>query len=111
MTFLQELVDKQPDTLRLSEAIDAALLEEGIMQRAGSFFKKNPALTIAAGAMAINAYKKNKRNTLRLFAKEAYEKRMMTDIADMLTRSGKYRLHKTNYADGGKYWEFKRLGY
>ena len=118
MTLLQEMVDEQPETIVLSEAIEAALIKEGIISKAigaaGSFFAKNPALTIAAGAMAVNAYgnyKKNKRNTLRLFAKDAYEKKMMTDISDMLTRSGKFKLKKMKYADGGKYWEFKRMGY
>ena len=118
MTLLQELVKEQPETIMLGEAVEEALLEAGMIKRAigaaGKFFQKNPALTITAGALAVNAYgnyKKNKRNTLRLFAKDAYEKKMMTDISDMLTRSGKFQLRKTKYADGGKYWEFKRVGH
>jgi hypothetical protein len=121
MDLLRELSTEYDDVVPLTEALNEAVRELRLQKRGGvvkntvrnasSFFRANPALTIGAATLALSAYssyKKNKRNTLRLFAKDPYEKKMMTDVADMLTKSGKYALKKTKYADGGKYWELKR---
>ena len=124
MELLQELVkDNDVEVIPLAEAINEAIRSLSMQHRGGQvksavkgaagFFAKNPALTDAAGALAMDAldqYKRNKRNTIRLFAKDPYEKRMMTDIVNMMTKSGKFKLRKTKYADGGVYWELRRLG-
>lgn len=79
---------------------------------AKDFFVKHPALTVAAAALAVDAYakyKQSKRNTIRLFAKDAYEKKMMTDIVDTLTKQGHFKVKKTAYANGGRVWVLKRV--
>ena len=79
------------------------------LSRANNFIAKNPILTATAASMALHAYNKNKRNTIRLFAKDPYEKRMMTDIVNTLTKQGKFKLQKTAYADGGQSWILKKV--
>lgn len=119
MQLLNELLDIQTP-VPLMEALEESLITASKggkilpdVKGAKDFFKKNPVLTIAAASMAINAYakyKQSQRNTIRLFAKDAYEKKMMTDIVDTLTKQGKFKLAKTAYADGGKVWVLTRVG-
>ena len=80
---------------------------------AGQFFKANPGLVIGAAALALDArgkYKRNKRNTIRLHAKDQYERRMMTSIVDALTRGGKFKIKRVHFQSGGKTWVLVRQG-
>lgn len=82
------------------------------LKGAASFFKKNPGVTIAAATLALDTYSKykaNKRNTVKLFAKDAYERKMMTSVVDAMIKGGRFKVVKTRYAQGGRYWVLKRL--
>ena len=81
--------------------------------KASKFMRANPALVVGAAALAVAAHgacKRNKRNTISLFAKDAYERRMMTSIVDALTKGGKFRVVRTKFSGGGKSWILKRHG-
>ena len=118
MDLLNELNDEYDDEpIRLMEALSEAVGTMGAGKRGGvirskiqgaaGFMKKHPSVAISASILALNAYTKykaNQRNTIRLFAKDAYEKKMMTDVVKTMTQTGKYKVGKTKYADGGKYW-------
>lgn len=122
MTILTELTeDYNDEVVPLMEALEEAVAVMNSRKRGGpvksaikgaaGFFKKNPAVTIAAATLALDQYSKyraNKRNTIKLFAKDAYEKKMMTDVVDAITKSGRYKVVKSKYASGGKYWVLKR---
>ena len=122
MTLLIELTEDYGDEyIPLAEALEEAVAIMNTRSRGGpirtamkgaaGFFKKHPGVTIAAATLALDSYSKyraNKRNTIKLFAKDAYEKKMMTDVVDALTQRGKYRVVKQKYADGGKFWVLKR---
>lgn len=115
MELLKELNEDYTDVdVDLVQALNESLggLVKNAATNASKFFSKNPVLTVAAASMALNAYskyKKNKRNTIRLFAKDAYEKKMMTDVVKALTGQGRFKLQRTAYADGGQSWVLKRL--
>lgn len=49
-------------------------------------------------------------DTFRLFARGQYDRRMVSEIVDILKKSGKYRINQMRYADSGQYWEIKRIG-
>lgn len=104
------------DSVQLMEAFESASKAftkvktgaKDIGSGAKDFFKAHPALSVGAAAIALNAYsnyKKSQRNTLKLYAKDSYEKKMMTDIVDVLTKSGRFRLKKSKYEQGGHSWE------
>lgn len=83
------------------------------MAKAGKFMNANPSLVVGAAALAVaahGAYKRNKRNTISLFAKDAYERRMMTSIVDALISQNKFRVVRTKFQQGGKSWILKRVG-
>lgn len=121
MTTLTELCEglNEP-TVDLMEAINESIFAASkggkvmpSIKGAKDFFVKHPALTIAAASLAVDAYSKYKqseRNTIKLFAKDAYEKKMMSDIVNTLTTQGKFKLAKTTYANGGRVWVLKRVG-
>lgn len=123
MKLLRELAQpevEQIDALPLMEALEEAVRKLNMQHKGGltkavhgakSFFKANPALTVGAAAMAVSAlatYNKNKRNTIRLHAKTAYEKKMMTDIVDALQKGGKFKVHRIKFEGGGKTWILRR---
>lgn len=84
---------------------------KGMIGGAKDFFKANPGLTVAAGAMALDAYskhKKAKRDTVHLHARDAQEKKMMTSIVDALQKEGKFKIQKVKFERGGKTWTLKR---
>lgn len=84
---------------------------KGTIGGAKDFFKANPGLTIAAGAMALDAYgrhKTAKRNTVHLHARDAQERKMMTSIVDALQREGKFKIQKVKFERGGKTWTLRR---
>ena len=122
MSLINELTEEYNDeVVPLVEALEEAVATMNASRRGGpiksaikgaaGFFKKNPGVTIAAATLALDQYAKyraNKRNTIKLFAKDAYEKKMMTDVVDAITKSGRYKVVKSRYASGGKYWVLKR---
>lgn len=116
MELIKELYTEYDEIeVDLISAIEESLKESNLLEAkssASKLFLKNPGITIAAASLALDAYskyKQNKRNTIRLFAKDPYEKRMMTDIVQSLTDKGKFKLLKTSYADGGQHWVLKRI--
>lgn len=124
MSILKELItdeSKPIEALPIIEALEEAvkslnlsskggLVSQGI-KNAGAFFKANPALTTGAAALAIGAlgnYQKNKRNTIHLHAKTAYEKKMMTSIVDALGKDGLFKVQRIKFEGGGKTWILRR---
>ena len=108
------------DTVPLLEAITKSVRELKLAKRGGKvsnksirdFMKSNPKLTSAAAINAMasySQYKTNKRNTVSLFAKSAYDKKMIRRIVDAMTKSGQFKIHRTRYADGGRYYEMKQM--
>ena len=96
----------------INENKRGGMIRKGI-GKMGKFMNANPALVIGAAALAVAAhgkYKRNKRNTITLHAKDAYERKMMTSIVDALTKGGKFRITRTMFKQGGKSWILKRVG-
>lgn len=124
MELLRELVESQQedvDALPLMEALEESIRSLGLQQKGGKvapaisgakdFFKANPGLVTGAAVLAVSAlqkYKSNQRNTVKLHAKTAYEKKMMTSIADALQKEGTFKLHRIKFEGGGKTWILKR---
>jgi len=125
MSLLKEITqDYSEQPIDLMEAVSKAVRELKLIKKGGKvtnakirdFIKKNPSLTQAATINALasyNQYKTNKRNTVSLFAKSPYDKRMVKRMVDTMTKSGLFKLHRSKYADGGKYYELKqvKIGY
>jgi len=125
MSLLKEITqDYSEQPIDLMEAVSKAVRELKLITKCGKvtnakirdFIKKNPSLTQAATINALasyNQYKTNKRNTVSLFAKSPYDKRMVKRMVDTMTKSGLFKLHRSKYADGGKYYELKqvKIGY
>lgn len=120
MKLLRELSEQMDNGnhIRVMEAIDAAfstLMENkrgGKITPKGSrdFFNSNSKLVIGAAAMAISAnrqYQLNKKSTFTLHAKDAYERRMITQIVDALTRSRKFKIARTKFTGQNKTWVLK----
>lgn len=108
------------EAVPLMEAITKSVRELKLAKRGGKvsnksirdFMKVNPKLTQAAAINAMasySQYKTNKRNTISLFAKSAYDKKMIRRIVDAMTSSGQFKIHRTRYADGGRYYEMKQM--
>lgn len=123
MELLRDLIEIKIDHVPIMEALNSLeLIEENkrggkviprAMKGAKAFFNANPSLVIGAAAMAVGAYtayKRNKRNTITLHAKDAYERRMMTSIVDALTKGNVFRVVRTKFSGGGKSWQLKRVG-
>jgi len=124
MDLLTELTNEYGnEPINLFEALEEAIAVAGggrhtrggpvksKLKGAAAFFKKNPGVTIAAATMALDSYTKykaNRRNTIKLFAKDAYERKMMTSVVDAMTKSGRYKVVKTRYSSGGRFWVLKR---
>jgi hypothetical protein len=106
MTLLQEMVTADSDFVDLGQAIRETANSCRLNESA------RMGLTIGAAMVGVAAYHKMKssqRNTIKLFAQDAYEKKMFTSVVDELTKSGKYKITKSKYAGTGKYWELKRV--
>ena len=76
-----------------------------------SFIKQYPFLSgvaLTVGMDAIDSYKQSKRLTTRLFAKTAVEKKFYKKISQDLVSTGKYKLLKVKYINGGLLYELKR---
>jgi len=121
MDLLQEIAEEySSEILPLMEAISQSVKQLQMQKRGGAvnnkmiadFIKSNPKLTAAAAVNAVAAYqqyKTNKRNTVKLFAKSPYEKRMIRRVVDAMIQSKQFKLHRTRYADGGRYYELKQI--
>ena len=118
MTLLNQLIT-ETETVNLTEAIEESVRSLQLMKRGGKvatkgaadMFRTNPGLVIGAATIALDAYgkyKRNKRNTIRLFAKDEYEKRMITDIVNAMTKSGRFKVQRIKFEQGGKSWVIKR---
>lgn len=73
--------------------------------------KANPGLAALGAGLAvagIASYNKNKRNTVRLFAKTHQERQMYKKIVNDLMRTGGYKKVREKYAGGGYMWELKK---
>lgn len=117
MGLLKELIeDTQVEDVDIISALNESLglatgksrgaMAKGL-QGVRSYISKNPVKAALAASLAIDTYanfKRNNRNMIRLFAKDPYERRMMTDMVKMLTDSGKYKVKKSKYVSGGKSW-------
>ena len=123
MDLLRDLIEIKSDHVPIMEALESLeLIEENsrggkvlprAMKGAKAFFNANPAMVIGAAAMAVGAYsqyKRNKRNTITLHAKDAYERRMMTSVVDALTKQNAFRVARTKFQGGGKTWQLTRVG-
>lgn len=121
MDLLREIAEEySSEVLPLMEAISQSVKQLQMQKRGGAvnnkmiadFIKSNPKLTAAAAVNAVAAYqqyKTNKRNTVNLFAKSPYEKRMIRRVVDAMIQSKQFKLHRTRYADGGRYYELKQV--
>ena len=123
MDLLRDLIEIKSDHVPIMEALNSLdLIEENTrggkvvtraIKGAGKFFNANPSLVIGAAAMAVgaySAYKRNKRNTITLHAKDAYERRMITSVVDALTKQNRFRVVRTKFQGGGKTWQLQRVG-
>lgn len=123
MDLLRELtqLDETTEALPLLEALEESIRSLNLSSKGGKinptiagakdFFAANPALVVGAAALAVSAYgqyQKNKRNTIRLHAKTAYEKKMMTSIVDTLTKDNKFKVQRIKFEGGGKTWVLQR---
>ena len=121
MRLLNECLELNQDrieALPLLEALDESIKSLGLQKKGGlvksgvkDLFKANPGLVTGAATLAINglnAYNKYLRNTIKLHAKSAYDKKMMTSIVDALKDSGKFRIYRIKYEGGGKTWIMRR---
>jgi len=110
MTLLRELWDNKP--IDLTEGIMEAANKVGGLMPDNGFSQPNQKLVAKAAKMAVNsyyAYSKNKRSTIRLYAKSPYERKMMTTVVDALLSTKKFKIEKTRFTDGAKEWTLRRL--
>lgn len=71
----------------------------------------NPGLAALGAGLAVAAiagYQKNKRNTMRLFAKDQRERTLYKQVVNDLMKSGGYKKVKEKHVGGGYLWELKR---
>lgn len=123
MSLLKECIEinqEEVDALPLLEKLDESIRTLN-MQHAGGIaphrlvqgkavrdmFKANPRLVTKAATLAVNglnAYNKYLRKTVKLHAKSAYERKMMTSIVDAMKNSGRFKVYRVKYEGGGKTW-------
>ena len=114
MNLLRELTEEKSDHMPIMEAVEAALEEAkvGVKGSAKNFFSANQKLVVGAASMAVSAkaaYQRNKKFTVSLHAKDAYERRMITSIVDALTKAKKFKVVRTKFQSGGKTWVLKKV--
>lgn len=81
------------------------------LRKGAAALTANPGLAVAGATLAvagIAAYNKNKRNTVRLFAKDHRERTLYTKIINDLMKTGSYKKVREKHAGGGYMWELKR---
>ena len=119
-----KLVDIREEIIAEDDNFEVVALQEvfgtryGVRAKAGGVIRKgikgikaNPGLAMAAGMLAvagISAYNKNKRNTVRLFAKGPQERRLYQGIVNDLMKTGHYQKKREKSVPGGYLWELKR---
>ena len=107
------------DALPIVEVLDEAVRELKLQKKGGlaipkgakEFFGANQKLATDASVLAIGAisqYSNIQRNTIKLHAKSAYERKMITSIVDALKGTGKFRVHRIKFEGGGKTWILRR---
>lgn len=121
MDLLKDIKEEYSENLiPIVEAISSAVRELKIMKKGGkitdkmvkNFMKSNTNLVTSAALHALSAnkqYKTNRRNTISFFAKDAYERRMITKMVQDLVKGKRFKIHRVKWAQGGKYWELKKL--
>lgn len=121
MKLLKEITeDYSEEVIDIVEAVGKSIRALKLMKKGGKvsnamirdFMKKNPSLTAAATINALSAYqqyKTNKRNTISLFAKTPYDRRMVKKMVDAMIDSGQFKIHRKRWADGGQYYELKKV--
>lgn len=107
------------DILDISEAMKTALEPDTMMGKvvkglgsAGKAFFSNPLVATAAMHIALDQYEKyrqNQRYATRLFGKTFEEKKMYRRMVDDLVGTGKWKLVKNQYVDGGQLWVLRRI--
>jgi len=123
MQMLKEcytLTQEQVDAIPLVEALEESVRELKLRKAGGAvknsavdlkgFFKDNKNLVGDAAVLALssfNEYRKHRRDTIKLHAKSAYDKKMMTSIVDALKNSGKFKVQRIKFEKGGKSWILK----
>ena len=100
--------------MKLNEIFSVRPRSGGILKQAfrkgAAAITANPGLAAlgALGAVAgYSAYKRNQRDTIRLFAKNYSERKTYQTIVDDLLKSG-YRKVKEKHSGSGYIWELKK---
>jgi len=121
MDLLTELTnDYTEEPIDLMESVSRAIKELKLAKKGGKvsnkaikdFMKKNPTLTQAATINALASYqqyKTNKRQTISLFAKTPYDKRMVKRMVDAMVSTKQFKIHRKTYKNGGQYYELKQI--
>lgn len=121
MDFLQEITEEyNENVINLTEAISAAIKELKLTKNGKKindkavreFIKNNADLVNSSALQALSAfkmYKTNKRNTITLFAKDAYQRRMVTKMVQDLVKGKVFKIHRQKWSNGGKYWELQKI--
>lgn len=81
------------------------------LRKGAAALKANPGLAALSAGLAVasyTAYTKNKRNTMRLFAKGHKERQLYKKVIDDLMKTGSYKKVREKYTDGGYLWVLKR---
>ncbi len=81
------------------------------LRKGAAAIKSNPGLAALGAGLAVasyTAYSRNKRNTLRLFAKHYREKKVYQKMVDDLMKSGGYKKIREKRVGGGWFWELKK---
>lgn len=81
------------------------------LRKGAAAIKSNPGLAALSAGFAVasyTAYTRNKRNNLRLFAKDYREKKMYQTIVNDLMKSGGYKKIREKRTGGGWLWELKK---
>lgn len=126
MSLLQECIEinqEQVDALPVLEMLDESIKQLGLQKAGGiaphrlvqgkavrDMFKANPKLVTKAATLAINGlnqHNKYLRKTIKLHARSAYDRKMMTSIVDALKGTGQFKVWRIKYEGGGKTWVMK----
>ena len=120
-SLIQECLELNQDNIEaipIVELLDESVKKLNLQKKGGlvksgvkDLFKANPGLVSGAAMLAIsglNEYNKYLRNTFKLHAKSAYDRKMVSSIVDALKDSGKYRIHRIKFEGGGKTWIMRR---
>lgn len=92
----------------INDNIDVKIKSGKFDSSFSKFLKQYPELSASAiqvGSTAIAAYKSNKDNTARFFAKTTLERKLYADIVAVLNSSGKFKMVTKKFQDGGVFYE------